>query len=199
MKNPKNISLLGQLSIDFIGLIFYSKSPRYAINLLPQELSVLPDSVDRVGVFVNEDIENIAELKNKYSLTHIQLHGHESPEFCEKCLELGKVIKAFNISEISDLAKVKEYVEVCDYFLFDTKTSGYGGSGLKFDWRILNAYHENIPFFLSGGISESDIDNINNLSLPLLYALDLNSRFEIEPGLKDINKLSNFMSHLKSK
>lgn len=199
MKDPENINQLGLLPIDFMGLIFYPKSPRYAVNLDACKLSVLPDSVEKVGVFVNEDIQTIVSLINKYKLTHIQLHGVESPDFCIECRQQGvKVIKAFNVSEVSDLEIVKDYADSCDYFLFDTKTPQHGGSGLKFDWKILNEYHGTIPFFLSGGISESDIINIQNLSLPQLYALDLNSRFEIEPGMKDIQKLNNFISHFKT-
>ncbi len=200
MRNPENIKQLALLPIDFMGLIFYPKSPRYAADLNTDDLSTLPDSVERVGVFVNEKLETIVRLVNKYKLTYIQLHGTETPDFCIECSRISgvKVIKAFNISEESDLGVVVDYIESCDYFLFDTKSTQHGGSGLKFDWNILSAYHEDIPFFLSGGISESDIIGIQNLSLPQLYALDLNSRFEIEPGLKDINKLNNFISHFKT-
>lgn len=199
MKNPDNIEQLGKLPIDFIGFIFFAKSPRYAAGLDITDLSSLPDSIKRVGVFVNEDFATITQLIQKYKLTHIQLHGQESTEFCLKCRqnEEIKVIKAFNVSEETDLERTKEYVSVCDYFLFDTKTSQHGGSGIKFDWNILKAYQEKVPFFLSGGISESDAANICDLSLPGLYALDLNSKFEIEPGLKNINTLNNFISHFK--
>lgn len=199
MKNPENIEQLGLLPIDFMGLIFYPKSPRYATNLDLSNLSTLPDSVERVGVFVNEELQTIISLVDKYKLTYIQLHGTEIPEFCKQCCLTGtKVIKAFNISNESDLEIAKDYADSCDYFLFDTKTPQHGGSGLKFDWNILNVYHGTTPFFLSGGISESDIISIQNLSYPQLYALDLNSRFEIEPGMKDINKLKNFISHFKT-
>lgn len=200
MKNPQNIDQLGQLPIDFIGFIFFEKSPRYAVGLELTDLSSLPVSIERVGVFVNEDFETIARLVNKYKLTYVQLHGQESVDLCLKCRkETGvKVIKAFNVSAVADFTKTKEYTEVCDYFLFDTKTSQHGGSGIKFNWNILKAYQENLPFFLSGGISESDVESISKLSLPRLYALDLNSKFEIEPGLKNINMLNNFISHFKT-
>lgn len=199
MKYPGNINSLSALPIDYMGLIFYPKSARYAGDLEPLSLANMPDNIDRVGVFVNEDIDTIGLLVDKYNLTYIQLHGQESPDFCIQCKERFnvKIIKAFNVSESADLEKTKEYTACCDYFLFDTKTPQYGGSGKKFDWEILKSYQEQIPFFLSGGISDADIDDIKKLSFSNLYALDVNSKFEIEPGLKDIEKLNNFITHFK--
>lgn len=201
MKYPENINQLKQLSVDFIGFIFYQKSPRYIGDLEPDFLTSLPQTLSRVGVFLNEDMEMIACMVKRYRLTHVQLHGQESPDFCVECRKIQgvKIIKAFNISDVGDLMATSGYVGKCDYFLFDTKSPQHGGSGLKFDWNILNEYKEGIPFFLSGGISDSDIDIIKKLSFSKLYALDLNSKFEIEPGLKDIEKLKKFITHFKTK
>ncbi len=201
MKNPENIQALAQLPIDYMGLIFYPKSPRYIQELNASLLDVLPNTISRVGVFVNEDIESLFKQVDKYKLSVVQLHGYESLEYCsnikDKCPKLI-IIKAFNVSESSDFIKMGQYVDVCDYFLFDTKTSQYGGSGLKFDWNILNEYIGNTPFFLSGGISAEDVEAIRKISHPKLYALDLNSKFELEPGLKNITLLEQFINQLKN-
>lgn len=199
MKYPENIDQLKQLPVDFMGFIFYPKSPRYIADVQPEFLTSLPKTLNRVGVFVNEDIKTIAHIVERYRLTHVQLHGQESADFCVECRKIQgiKVIKAFNVSEIGDLKAPSDYVGKCDYFLFDTKSPQHGGSGLKFDWNILNEYKEDVPFFLSGGISDSDIDVIKKLSFSKLFALDLNSKFEIEPGLKDIEKLKKFIANFK--
>lgn len=199
MKNPRNIEELSFLSIDYMGLIFYPKSPRYAAGLNPEALNVLSDNTKRVGVFVNEKVAPLFSTIEKYSLDTVQLHGNETPEYCEDLIETFPeitLIKTFSLSEISDLKKTEDYEEVCDFFLFDTKTSQYGGSGQKFNWEILNSYQGEIPFFLSGGISTGDIENIKKIQHPQLYGLDLNSKFEWEPGLKNIKKVTNFIKKL---
>lgn len=201
MKNPENIQALAQLPIDYMGLIFYPKSPRYIKDLDASLLDVLPDTISKVGVFVNEDIESLLNQIYKYKLSVVQLHGSESLEYCLKIKNKFPkliIIKAFNVSESSDFIKMGQYVDVCDYFLFDTKTSQHGGSGLKFDWNILNEYIGNTPFFLSGGISAEDVEAIRKICHPKLYALDLNSKFELEPGLKNIKLLEQFINQLKN-
>lgn len=201
MKNPENIQALAQLPIDYMGLIFYPKSPRYIENLQSSLLDILPNIINRVGVFVNEEIESLLEQVDKYKLSAIQLHGSESLEYCSKVKSNYPdliIIKAFNVSEPSDFIKTDQYASVCNYFLFDTKTQQHGGSGLKFNWTILNEYKGNTPFFLSGGISLEDVDTINKISHPQLYALDLNSKFELEPGLKNITLLEQFIKQLKN-
>ena len=201
MKNPENIQALAQLPIDYMGLIFYPKSPRYIQNLDASLLDVLPNTISRVGVFVNEDIASLLRLIDKYELSVVQLHGNESLEYCSNMKDKYPkliIIKAFNVSEPSDFIKMDQYIDVCDYFLFDTKTSQHGGSGLKFDWNILDEYMGNTRFFLSGGISPEDVEDIRKISHPKLYALDLNSKFEIEPGLKDIKLLKQFINQLKN-
>ena len=192
MKHPQNIKELANLPIQLMGLIFYEKSPRYAGNLDAKEL---PESIQKVGVFVNETEENILAKIETYHLEYIQLHGDESPEFCKRFASKNvKVIKAFPIAESADLEKTKAYEKVCDFFLFDTKTPNYGGSGKKFDWQILSSYSSSTPFFLSGGIDLEDVQAIQQIKNPSFFAVDLNSRFEIEPGLKDIQKLKQFTS-----
>ena len=201
MKSPENIRSLAQLPIDYMGLIFYPKSPRYIQNLDASLLDVLPNTISRVGVFVNEDIASLLRLIDKYELSVVQLHGNESLEYCSNMKDKYPkliIIKAFNVSEPSDFIKMNQYIDVCDYFLFDTKTSQHGGSGLKFDWNILNEYMGDTPFFLSGGISAGDVEVIRKISHPKLYALDLNSKFELEPGLKNITLLEQFINQLKN-
>jgi indole-3-glycerol phosphate synthase len=196
-KDPENIAALSQLPIDMTGLIFYEKSPRYAGSSDPAVWQILPPSIRKVGVFVNETKENIQKRIQEYRLQMIQLHGDESPVFCKEIRALGvQVIKAFPIEETEDLKKTVFYEQACDYFLFDTKTPQYGGSGKKFNWQLLGAYSGTTPFFLSGGIDSEDAESIRQLNMPLLHAIDLNSRFEIRPGVKDIAKITSFISNL---
>ncbi|MDR2520846.1 MAG: phosphoribosylanthranilate isomerase [Bacteroidales bacterium OttesenSCG-928-I14] len=193
MKYPENITKLGNLSIQMIGLIFYKKSIRY-VEKLNMETVKLPPFIQLVGVFVDETLKNILDIINKYSINIVQLHGIESPELCKKLKKYGLiVIKSFQIGKIEDLNFCIPYENICNYFLFDTKTSQYGGSGNKFDWKILSFYCRKIPFFLSGGISEDDVDAIKQLNNIRLFGIDLNSKFEIEPGLKDIDKIRSFI------
>lgn len=201
MKNPDNIKELSRLPIDWMGLIFYPKSPRYIGDLDPKALNALPENIGRVGVFVNEDIEKVKQAVEKYDLNYLQLHGNESPDYCSKLKLIFpsiQIIKAFNIAEASDFDKTKDYEGIADYFLFDTKTTQYGGSGQKFDWSILNEYKGNTRFFLSGGISAGDALQIKKLENNRIIGLDLNSRFETEPGLKDIELLNQFIKEIKS-
>lgn len=201
MKNPNNIEELSSLSINYMGFIFYPKSPRYIAGLKPEILNILSDSTKRVGVFVNEKVASLFKTIEKYGLDAVQLHGNETPQYCEDLIETFPeitIIKALSISDIKDIEKTNEYEELCDYFLFDTKTSQYGGSGQKFNWEILNSYKENKPFFLSGGISMEDIEEIKNIQHPNLYGLDLNSKFESEPGLKDLYLVKKFIKKIKN-
>jgi len=201
MKNPDNIEELSRLPIDLMGLIFYPKSPRYIGNLEPEALKVLPENIGRVGVFVNEETDKVKETISKYNLDYIQLHGNESAEYVGNLKQLHpdiKIIKAFSISETSDFDMTQEYENIADYFLFDTKTPQYGGSGQKFDWSILDDYRGDTPFFLSGGISHEDVVLIRKLENNRIIGLDLNSKFEIEPGLKNIELLDRFIKGIKS-
>lgn len=196
MKYSENITALGKLPIQMIGLIFHKKSPRYVEELDIKTIK-LPPYIQLVGVFVNEILKNILNIIEQYSINIVQLHGMESPQLCKELKKYGLiVIKTFLVEKIDDLDSCIFYENVCDYFLFDTKTSQYGGSGKKFNWEILFSYSKDTPFFLSGGIDSNDVEFIKQLNMTQLYGIDLNSKFEIKPGLKDINKLQSFISNL---
>ncbi|GAB6011988.1 phosphoribosylanthranilate isomerase [Viscerimonas tarda] len=202
MKYPENIRQLASLPIDLMGFIFYPRSPRYVAGLEPGVLAAIPDRIKKVGVFVNEQPDRVFACMEKYKLDYVQFHGNESVDWCRLTkarYPAVKIIKAFNVSGASDFEKTEAYSSVCDYFLFDTKTSQHGGSGQKFDWTILDAYRGNLPFFLSGGLSADDAELVKSLKHPKLYALDLNSKFETAPGLKDIALLGEFINRLKNK
>ncbi|MEM7373524.1 MAG: phosphoribosylanthranilate isomerase [Bacteroidota bacterium] len=199
MKHPENIEQLLRLEPDFMGLIFYPKSPRNVDGKInPARVRSL-NTLRKVGVFVNESLEKIMEKIQEYGLDLIQLHGQEKPELCRNLQERGVgVIKVFSIGSGFDFDRLRAYEAVVDYFLFDTKGKHPGGNGVVFNWDILQEYPSNVPFFLSGGIGPESLDRLNNLKLPNLYAVDVNSRFELEPGLKDISALQHFTQHLSS-
>jgi phosphoribosylanthranilate isomerase len=201
MRESENIIAAAELKPDFMGFIFYPKSPRFAGGLLnPEILSNLSAVIRKTGVFVNAEFKEIKETVEKYSLNVVQLHGNEPPELCCSLKDTGiQVIKAFNISENMSFTMYKNFIACTDYFLFDTVTVHHGGSGQKFDWKLLEEYDSGHPFLLSGGISPLDIDNILNITNSFFYGIDLNSRFEIKPGLKDIEKLKKFIDQLRHK
>ena len=185
------------LKPDFVGLIFYPKSPRYVGESQNDALKrKLTSTTKKVGVFVNADYETIVRTAGEYHLDAVQLHGGESPQLCEMLRRDFGVIKAFSIATAEDLQRVEAYEGVVDYFLCDTKTVGYGGSGKKFDWQILQSAKINTPFLLSGGISLDDVSIIKNLKINNFVGVDLNSKFETAPALKDIEKLSQFLDIL---
>ena len=198
MKDPENIKALAELPVDMIGLIFYEKSPRCVDDCDAEKINALSLTIPKVGVFVDASLEFILEKKGKFQLQLVQLHGKESPEFC---LELRKeniqVIKSFQIKTVEDFKTCQLYEDCCDYFLFDTPTPEYGGSGNKFDWELLSAYTGKTPFFLSGGIAPEDAKIIKQLNFPQLFAVDINSRFEKAPGIKDIDILQQFLIDMK--
>ena len=196
MKYPENILEVGGLLPDYMGFIFWKKSARYFDGNLPE----LPQSIKKVGVFVNASIEEILEKIEKHDLQAVQLHGDESVEFCEnlkkKLPNLIDVIKVFSILDTFDFAILNSYENVCDFFLFDTKGKLPGGNGTTFDWDVLKKYPSTKPFFLSGGIGVEEMDAVNEIlktNLPV-YAVDVNSKFEIEPGLKN-TQLCNDVIH----
>jgi len=191
MKYPDNILEVGALLPDYMGFIFWEKSARYFDGIIPE----LPLSIKKTGVFVNEAVENIVEKVLKHDLQAVQLHGNESVEFCSdlknKLPNLIDVIKVFSILDIFDFGELKPFESVCDYFLFDTKGKLPGGNGTTFDWKVLEQYPSTKPFFLSGGIGIEELNAVNEIlktKLPV-YAIDVNSKFEIEPGLKNIELL----------
>ena len=190
MTEGKNIRAVEALGADFIGMIFYPASPRKVVGIP----DYLPETAARVGVFVNASEAEILEKVVAYGLDLVQLHGDESPEFCSRLDGRGVgVIKAFSVSSESDLARTSAYEGLCRYYLFDTPTAGRGGSGKRFDWSLLQAYSGETPFLLSGGIGPESAAALSEFSHPMLAGYDLNSRFESEPGVKDVALLGQFL------
>lgn len=199
LKHEHNIMELMQLPIDYMGFIFYKKSPRFVgENLSYDFIRTIPKSIKKTGVFVNESSYSIFNHIAHYDLDIVQLHGNETPELCAELKPYVKVMKAFQIKDDFDFKQLESYLPVVDYFLFDTPTPNYGGSGSAFNWQILKNYKYNIPFFLSGGISEEHIDDIKRLNISKLLAVDVNSKFETEPGLKNTNQIEQFINKLNN-
>lgn len=228
MRDAQNIREVSQLGVDMIGMIFYPKSPRY-VEMQSSHAGIIPDYVKedigasdssgsssesvstssktpaRVGVFVDDMVQNIVTRVVNYHLDYVQLHGNEPREMCENLrLTLDpdirpgiKIIKAINVSDASDIQKYKEYVGAVDLFLFDTKCKTVGGSGRQFDWQVLEQYDGEIPFLLSGGIGPEDASRLHAFHHPKCIGIDLNSRFEIEPGVKDVEKLKGFLNAMQ--
>lgn len=191
MREAENIREVEALGIDVIGFIFWPKSSR-CVSTRPD---YLPVNAKRAGIFVNEDIEQVKRIAVDYALDIIQLHGNESPEYARN-LRNWKVIKAFNIASEEDLESTVIYDGAVDYFLFDTKGKAVGGNGEKFDWEVLASYNGQTPFILSGGIGPDDTERVRTFYHPQCIGIDLNSRFELSPGLKDITALRRFLSKL---
>lgn len=186
MKDPENIKGLIDLRPNFIGFIFYPKSPRYSSDFDADLISRIPISIKKVGVFVNENESTVLSIANKYGLEYIQLHGDEDVEYVKYLKSKGlKIIKVFRMMDSLPVS-AKAFDGEVDYFLFDTATPNYGGSGRHFDWNILKNYNLETPFLLSGGIELGDVEKIKSLDIDKLAGIDVNSRFEIEPGLKNL-------------
>jgi phosphoribosylanthranilate isomerase len=196
MKDSENIQELSSTYPDFIGFIFYNKSPRFGSDLDEGIVNSIPSSIKKVGVFVNERIETILRIKKKYALDYVQLHGDEDVVFSRKLKENGvAIIKVFRLKNMLPNT-LKEFEPYSDYFLFDTASSGYGGAGYHFDWSILENYHLRTPFLLSGGIELNDLSKIKKLDIKGLVGIDVNSRFEVSPGLKDLKKVKELKAML---
>ena len=228
MRDAQNIREVSQLGVDMIGMIFYPKSPRY-VEMQSSHAGIIPDyakedigasdssgsssesvstsakSPARVGVFVDDMVQNIVTRVVNYHLDYVQLHGNEPREMCENLrLTLDpdirpgiKIIKAISVSDASGIQKYKEYVGTVDLFLFDTKCKTVGGSGQQFDWQVLEQYDGEVPFLLSGGIGPDDASRLHAFHHPQCIGIDLNSRFEIEPGVKDVEKLKGFLNEIQ--
>ena len=196
MTEGENIRAVEALGVDLIGFIFYPRSPR-CVREIP---AYLPARAGRVGVFVNATREEILRQNDTFQFRYVQLHGDESPAFCDRLREQDglRVIKAFGIADESVRNTVAGYEGACDLFLFDTRTAGRGGSGRRFDWSVLADYEEKTPFLLSGGLAPDTVDLIRGFDAPLLAGYDLNSRFETAPGLKDQALLAQFLRELQS-
>ena len=192
MKQPSNLQAIAALQPDYLGFIFYPKSKRFmADTLSPEQLASLPSAIKKTGVFVNADAAYILEQAKAYGLDVLQLHGDESPEECAALQGKGyQLVKAFGLESGFDFSKLQAYAAVTDYYLFDTKGPAYGGNGIVFDWSVLDRYDQHKPFFLSGGIGLEELNELEKLKdMSQLHALDVNSRFELEPGLKDVDLL----------
>lgn len=227
MRNADNVRQVAELGVDMMGFIFYPKSPRCFKEVDEENFFVLPrtdadEHVKRVGVFVDDEFPNIETQILRLGLDAVQFHGNESPEFIKEFQEMNKdflfnyikpwldkhglpfhtkpfsIIKAISVSTAEDVLKYKDYVGAVDLFLFDTKCKTVGGSGQQFDWSVLQAYDGDTPFLLSGGIGPDDAERIKEFHHPKCIGIDLNSKFEIEPGLKDVEKLKNFIEAIKS-
>jgi len=199
MKYSKNISTLGELKPNVMGFIFYAKSKRFVNKqILKESFMKLDKNIDKAAVFVNESAEFIASELEGLDFNYIQLHGKESVEEIIKLKSFGyKITKAFPMSNEFDWNATKEYEGHCEYFVFDTSTPKHGGSGKQFDWNILKNYKGKTPFLLSGGISIQDLERIKIFRHPQLAGIDINSKFEIEPGLKDIDMVQKMIKELR--
>ncbi|WP_220762087.1 phosphoribosylanthranilate isomerase [Flavobacterium sp. UMI-01] len=191
MKYPDNIIEVGAVLPDYMGFIFWEKSARFFDGVIPP----IPESIKKTGVFVDETIDTIVAKVQKHKLQAVQLHGKETVAFCtelkSKLQNRIELIKVFSILDDFNFDVLKPYESVCDYFLFDTKGKLPGGNGTTFDWKVLQNYPSSKPFFLSGGIGLNEMEAVNEIiktNLPI-YAIDVNSKFEIEPGLKNSNDL----------
>ena len=196
MKYTQNRLEVEKLPVDLLGFIFYPPSKRYVGE--NADAGLFNSEKPKTAVFVNENIFEILGLTKNFGFEFVQLHGKENPKTCEILKKQGlKIIKAFNIDEQFKFEKTSSYRGIADYFLFDTKTKLHGGSGKKFNWKILEKYHGESPFFLSGGIETDDAEAIRKIEHPQMMGVDLNSGFEDEPGLKNVDKLKEFIKQIK--
>jgi phosphoribosylanthranilate isomerase len=214
MRDGENIRQVAELGVNWIGMIFWPKSPRN-VTMIPTNAGIIPDRANvphstfdfqckRVGVFVDEMPQNIITRVVNFQLDLVQLHGHETPTMIRNLrrtldpdIRPGvKFIKAISVSGRDDIATYKDYEGCVDYFLFDTKCKTVGGSGEQFDWSVLEAYDGDVPFLLSGGIGPDDAERVRNFHHPKCIGIDLNSRFETEPGVKNISKLKQFLEQI---
>lgn len=216
MRDGENIRQVAALGIDWIGMIFWEQSPRY-VPMVSTNAGIIPDrapltaskpygspagSPKRVGVFVDEMPQSIITRVVNFQLDFIQLHGHETPTLIRNlratldpdiCPGI-KIIKAISVRNRDDVAAYKPYADSVDYFLFDTKSPTVGGSGSQFDWTVLDAYSGDVPFLLSGGIGPDDAERVRAFHHPKCIGIDINSRFETAPGMKDVEKIKRFLS-----
>lgn len=202
MTLAEQMEQLGGMGVTFAGFIFYPKSPRYVFKHMTTTQIRKENNINKVGVFVNAGIEEVLHMVDECRLHMVQLHGDETPKYCEKIADYVSVVKAFRMSENDNVEwMIRPYMDVCDMFMFDTMGAGYGGTGKKFNWGQLKDATIGKPFFLSGGIEPGDEENLREFARePIgkaLFAIDINSRFEITPGVKDMNKVKEFVTKMK--
>ena len=205
MTRPEQVIQLDEMGVEFAGFIFYPKSPRYVFSHMSKEQlkKLKGQQINKVGVFVNTPAEEVLQMVDACGLYLVQLHGDESPRYCEKISNYVTVVKAFRMREGENIIwRAKDYQDVCDMFLFDTEGAGYGGTGKKFNWNILKGENVRKPFFLSGGIQPEDVDLLKEFQKESvakdLFAIDINSKFEVAPGLKNIEMIKAFVNDLKA-
>lgn len=197
LKYPENINEIARLKVNYLGFIFYKNSPRYFNdNLSFDEVRLIPKHVKKTGVFVNEDIYTVFNKIAHFDLDAVQLHGKETAQSCRELKAHVEVIKAFGINDHFNFDVLEEFKDSVDYFLFDTASKDHGGSGNSFDHSLLTKYKLPVPFFLSGGISLENFEQIQSFVHPQLIGYDINSKFETEPGSKDIRKIKTFINQL---
>jgi phosphoribosylanthranilate isomerase len=193
MKFSENIREIESLEPDFMGFIFYKKSKRF----FNESKLILNDNINRVGVFVNQEVNEVIDIIKKYKIDYVQLHGDEDVRYCLSIKSICKVIKVFKIDDTFNFDKIKKFENVSDYYLFDTKTNLHGGSGIKFDWEILKKYNSKKKFFLSGGISEDDIEEIKKIKkIHPIIGIDINSKFELPNLKKDRAKIKSLIDKI---
>lgn len=199
MRDPGNIAEVSAAGPDILGFIFYPPSPRYVGEILdPRMLKALSDGILTAGVFVDASPEEVGNTADRYGFDLVQLHGNEGAEECRLLKREGYgVIKAFSLDADFDFGILDEYRDFCEYFLFDTPTAARGGSGEKFAWERLEHAGIAHPFFLSGGIGPGDAKGIRGLDLPDLAGVDINSRFEVSPGIKNVPEVKRFINEIK--
>lgn len=199
MRDADNIRQISLLKPDYMGFIFWEHTPRSAVGMPASNISLLPSATHSVGVFVNETVESILSTCTVYRIDTVQLHGSETPDMCRQLRSHGlHVWKAFGIDDGFDFSSLRDYEQTVEMLVLDTKTPKCGGSGRRFDWSVLDHYDLDIPYLLSGGISPDSANEVlAAFSKPHLAGIDLNSRFESAPGIKDSEKLTNFANSLK--
>lgn len=205
MREPENIRAISQTGITWMGMIFWPKSSRFVSDLSAADS--IPDGITRVGVFVNQSQDEIADIAHRCRLDVIQLHGSESAEYIRQLRPMlqedCKVMKAISVENAEDIKKAAEYESatsspIADLLLFDTKCKTVGGSGRQFDWSVLDGYKGNLPFLLSGGIGPDDAERLAYFHHPKMIGIDLNSRFETAPGIKAAATLASFIKEISS-
>lgn len=200
MRDPSNVGAVAALRPDLMGFIFYDRSPRCARDMSPEVVRSLPEEVTPVGLFVNASQDEILDICHRFGFATVQLHGSESPEMCRALREKGLgVIKALGVGESMDWETVRPYEGAVDMLVLDTKCDSHGGSGRKFGWHLLDSYSLSIPYLLSGGIGPEDIEAVMEARYPQMAGVDLNSRFETAPGIKDAAALDAFIGRFRDR
>jgi phosphoribosylanthranilate isomerase len=197
MTQAANIAAVAALQPDYMGFIFYPKSPRCISEVSAELIKYVPPLIKTTGIFVNEQLETARAYIEKYNLKAVQLHGSEDATYCEALKSTGvEVIKVFGLKEKFDFSQLEPYLNTVDEFLFDTQSPGHGGSGKQFDWALLAQYPFEKSYFLSGGIGLEQVAALKGLQDNRLYAIDVNSKFELEPGFKNVEKLAIFFREM---